>query len=92
MPGLMPSVVSASRAQVCRLYEALAPLRLQHYFQLRKRLAVPLPPLVVESPAAHDVASGSLADFTLDIAFSARCIRLTFVRQIAQDGPIAFLA
>lgn len=92
MPGLVSGVVGASGAQVGRLYEALAPLGLQHDFQLREGLAVPLAPLVVQSPAAHDVAGGGLADFPLDIALGARCIRLTFVRQIAQDGPIAFLA
>lgn len=92
MPGLMPGVVSAPGAQVGRLYEALAPLRLQHDLQLRKGLAVPLPPLVVQGPAAHHIAGSSLADFPLDIALGARRVRLPFVRQIAQDGPIAFLA
>lgn len=92
MPGLMPGVVGAARAQVRRLDEAPAPLWLQNHLQLRERLAVPLPPLIIQSPAAHHVAGGSLADFTLDIALGARRVRLPLVRQVAQDGPIAFLA
>lgn len=92
MPSLMPGVVGAARAQVRRFDEALAPLRLQHHLQLREGLAVPLSPLVIQSPAAHHVASGSLADFTLDIALSAGRVRLALVRQVAQDGPVAFLA
>lgn len=47
VPGLMPGVVSAARAQVRRLDEPPAPLRLQHHLQLREGLAVPLPSLVV---------------------------------------------
>lgn len=88
----MLGVVSATRAQVRRLDEPPAPLGLQHHLQLREGLAVPLPPLVVQGPIAHHVAGGRFADFTLDIALGARRIRLALVRQVAQDGPVAFLA
>lgn len=88
----MLGVVSAARAQVRRLDEPPAPLRLQHHLQLREGLAVPLPPLVVQGPIAHHVAGGRFADFTLDIALGARRVRLALVRQVAQDGPVAFLA
>lgn len=92
VPGLVPGVVGAPGAQMGRLDEALATLRLQHHLQLGEGLAVPLPPLVVEGPAAHDVAGGGLADLPLDIALGARRIGLAFVRQVAQDGPVALLA
>lgn len=92
MPGLMPGVVSAARAQVRRLDETPAPLRLQHHLQLREGLAVPLPPLVIQGPTAHHIAGGRFADFTLDIAFRAWSIRLTLVCQVAKNGPVAFLA
>lgn len=92
VPGLMPGVVSAAGAQVRRLDEPPAPLRLQHHLQLREGLAVPLPPLVVQSPTAHHIAGSCLADFTLDIALGARRIRLTLVCQVAKNGPVAFLA
>lgn len=48
MPGLMLGVVSAAWAQVRSLDEPPAPLGLQHHLQLGERLAVPLPPLVVQ--------------------------------------------
>lgn len=92
MPGLMLGVVSATRAQVRRLDEPPAPLGLQNHLQLREGLAVPLPTLVVQGSVAHHVAGCSLTDFTLDIALCARRIRLALVRQVAQYGPVAFLA
>lgn len=92
MPGLMPGVVSAAGTQVRRLDEVPASLRLQHHLQLREGLAVSLPPLVIQSPAAHHVAGGSFSDFTLDIAFGARRVWLALVRQVTQDGPVALLA
>lgn len=88
----MLGVVSASRAQVRCLDEPPTPLGLQYHLQLRERLAVPLPPLVVQGPVAHHVAGGRLADFTLDIALGARRVGLALVRQVAQDGPVAFFA
>lgn len=92
MPGLMLGVVSAAWTQVRRLDETPAPLGLQHYLQLGEGLAVPLPSLVVQGPIAHHVAGGCLTDFTLDIALGARRVWLALVRQVAQDGLVAFLA
>lgn len=92
MPGLMLGVVSAAWAQVRSLDEPPAPLGLQHHLQLGERLAVPLPPLVVQGPVPHHVASGRLANFTLDIALGAWRVRLALVRQVAQDGLVALFA
>lgn len=92
VPGLMLGVVSAARAQVRSLDKPPAPVGLQHHLQLGEGLAVPLPPLVIQRSVAHHVAGGRLADFTLDITLGARRVRLALVRQVAQDGLVAFLA
>lgn len=72
--------------------EAGAAVGLQHHLELGEALLVPLPPLVVEGAAAHDVAGGGLADLALGVAFGARRVGLALVGQVAQDGQVALLA
>lgn len=72
--------------------EAGAALGLQHYLELGKALLVPLPPLVVQGPAAHHVAGGRLTDLALGVALRARRVRLPLVGQVPQYGQVALLA
>lgn len=78
--------------QVGGANEAVAALGLQHHLELGEALLVPLPPLVVEGPAAHHVAGGRLADLPLGVALRPRRVGLPLVGQVAQDGQVALLA
>lgn len=72
--------------------EAGAALGLQHHLELGEALLVPLPPLVVEGPAADHVAGGRFADLPLGVAFRARRVGLPLVGEVAEDGQVALLA
>jgi len=84
--------VRAVGRQVGGADEAGAALGLQHHLELGEALLVPLPPLVVEGPAAHHVAGGRFADLPLGVALRARRVGFPLVGEVAEDGQVALLA